>query len=758
MKMDSRLSRFSGSMNGVPLGNQFPLGNQSPTVFPNRTLFGGSRIENPFLHQNLGGGEFPLNGPLSVDAVPSSTMTSEEDPQEDCDFSDSILRYINQMLMEEDMEDKTCMLQESLDLQAAEKSFYEVIGQKYPPSPEQSPTFLDQNSECPDDYLSRNHSNCIGRIGNGSDYVIDPSWFNNLVDYSTSQAKSLPLYNTSQSSVSTSNSFNNFIDGFLDSPNSPLQVADLYSGSQSIWQFRKGVEEASKFLPSNKELLINFEVNGLSNQELKRETSEVFVKVERKEEKEYSPVGSKGKKNPHRDDEDMEEERISKQAAIFPESTVRSNLFDTVLLCSMGEGKKVLSAYREVLKNRTSKKLEQNGQSKESNGRKGRSKKQKGKREVVDLRTLLINCAQAIAADDRRSANELLKRIRQYSSAFGEGNQRLALYFANGLEARLAGTGSQIYKGFVCKKTSAADYLKAYHLSLASCPFRRISNFVANKTIMIKAENAMRLHIIDFGILYGFQWPTFIQRISDREGGPPKIRITGIEFPQPGFRPAAGVEETGRRLADYARSFNVPFEYNAIAKKWDSIKLEDLKIDKDEFLVVNCLYRAKNLHDETVLVDSSRSIVLNLIRKVNPDIFIHGIVNGAYNAPFFVTRFREAMFHFSALFDMLETNVPRDHDERILIEREIFGKEALNVIACEGWERVERPETYKQWQVRNLRAGFIQLPFDQDIMKKAKEKVRTGYHKDFVIDEDSQWLLQGWKGRIVYALSCWKPI
>lgn len=209
---------------------------------------------------------------------------------------------------------------------------------------------------------------------------------------------------------------------------------------------------------------------------------------------------------------------------------------------------------------------------------------------------------------------------------------------------------------------------------------------------------------------------------------------------------------------DYAQSFKVPFEYNAIAKKWDSIKLDDLKIDKDEFLVVNCLYRAENLHDETVLVESSRTIVLNLIRQISPDYFIHGIVNGAYSAPFFVTRFREAMFHFTALFDVLETNVPRENPERILIEREIFGKEAMNVIACEGWERVERPETYKQWQLRILRAGLQQIPFEREIVTRAMDKVRSRYHKDFVIAEDSHWLLQGWKGRIVYALSCWKPV
>ena len=61
------------------------------------------------------------------------------------------------------------------------------------------------------------------------------------------------------------------------------------------------------------------------------------------------------------------------------------------------------------------------------------------------------------------------------------------------------------------------------------------------------------------------------------------------------------------------------------------------------------------------------------------------ITNGAYNAPFFVTRFREALFHFSAMFDVLETIVPHRDHERMVIEKEIFGREALNVVACQWW-------------------------------------------------------------------------
>lgn len=46
------------------------------------------------------------------------------------------------------------------------------------------------------------------------------------------------------------------------------------------------------------------------------------------------------------------------------------------------------------------------------------------------------------------------------------------------------------------------------------------------------------------------------------------------------------------------------FEYKEIGKKWDSIELQVLDIDKDEYTVVICLYRAENLHDESVKVES----------------------------------------------------------------------------------------------------------------------------------------------------------
>ncbi|KAI3731102.1 hypothetical protein L1987_62285 [Smallanthus sonchifolius] len=525
--------------------------------------------------------KLPDSGPSSY--IPQSSFKDEGDLHEDSDFSDLVLKYINQMLMEEDIEEKHCMFQESAALQAAEKSFYNVLMVK------------DQNHD-PDPAAESMVSFGISRSMNGTGLtcdVNDSSILPNTLTNFDSQSRFHPLFSSTS----------NVVDGFVDSPG-----------------------------------------------------------------------------------------RNSKQSAVYSEPTVRSQMFDDVLLCGGS-----------------------NGSAQGSNGVKAFGKKHK---EVVDLRTLLSLCAQSVASNDQRGVTDLLKWIREHASLTGDGMQRLAHYFSAGLEARMAGSGTGIYKALLSRPTSAVDILKAYYLFLGCFPFTKISHFVSNKTIMSVAQNKTKLHIIDFGILYGFQWPCLIQRLSARPGGPPEIRITGIDFPCPGFRPAQRVEETGRRLANYAETFGVRFKFKAIAQKWETVTIEDLELDYEETLVVNCSYRFRYLLDETVIVDSPRNKVLDLIRKMNPEIYIQGIVNGSYSAPFFLSRFREALFFFSSLFDMLDATVDRG-------------------------ERIERPETYKQWQVRNQRAGFRQVAIDQEIVKKAKDWAISDYHKDFVIDEDGYWVLQG---------------
>ncbi|KAE8656803.1 Scarecrow-like protein 33 [Hibiscus syriacus] len=579
------------------------------------------------------------------DGSASSPGTSFQGHRLDNDpFANEMLKYINEMLMEEDVQEKSCMLQDCLALQAAEKSFHELLGYQYP----------------------------------------------------------LPVQPTSL-----------FPD---DNPTQTTRIISINShitGTDSV-TWRDTTTES-------------FRESSLGG-ELAPQTS-------------LSPLRSKRRKNYQRKDGDyLEEGRSSKQSAISLEDSEQLEMFDEVLLCK-GESEDYPKFFLHGLNN---------------GARVSRRKNSRKKSEVVDLWSLLTQCAQSVAINDIRTANVLLKQISQHSSDTGDGTQRLAYYFADALKTRLAGLGAPSYLHLISNKTSAADVLKAYSVYVSACPFKKMSNFYANKKIMEVAETAITLHIVDFGICYGFQWPCLIRCLSAKYGGPPKLRITGIEFPQPGLRPAERVEETGHRLKRFCERFNVPFEYIVIAKKWETIQLKQLKINKGEVVVVNCMYRLKNLPDDTMASTSARDTVLKLIRSINPELFIHRIESGTYNAPFFVTRFREALFHFSAKFDIFEANVSQQDPGRMMFEKEVLGRDVMNVIACEGSERVERPETYKQWQARTVRAGFKQVPLDQELVKKVSHLVQCNYHSEFGLDLDDHWMLQGWKGRVIYALSCWK--
>lgn len=717
-------------------------------------------MDNPFLLP-------PVPNNAQNHASLSTIATYEDSPLDDTDFSATVLHYINQMLMEEDMEKKTCMFHDSLALQAAEKSFSEVIGETYPSSSIQNY----HNVESPDDSLNSNFSGyTYSSSGTAStSNSIESNWGNvDLAEYKPSilQTAFPPDFvfhasstSNSQSYMNSSSSFGVTDSGFLASSRAGFSDQTLLCKSDSVLQFERGFEEASKFLPKANPLVIDFENRSHGYiPSIRKVPQQEVIKIEADENKHFS-AEPRGRKNHEREDEtDLQDGRSNKQSAVYTDDSELSELFDKVLLgvpCGNQEAPSCI--LKEEQPNGPDMSMGKKEETNKSGGGKSRAKKQGDKKGVVDLRSLLILCAQAVSSDDRATASDSLKQIRQHSSPLGDGSQRLAHCFADALEARMAGIGAQTYTALSSKRTSAADMVKAYQMYISACPFKKLAIIFANHTILNLAKEVETLHIVDFGIRYGFQWPALIYRLSKRPGGPPKLRITGVELPQPGFRPAERVQETGLRLARYCDRFNVPFEFNAIAQKWETIKLEDLKIKKNELLAVNCMCRFKNLLDETVVLNSPRDAVLNLIRKANPTIFMQASLNGSYTAPFFVTRFREALFHYSTLFDVLDTNVAREDRMRLMFEKEFFGREVMNIIACEGSERVERPETYKLWMVRNTRAGFRQLPLDKHLINKLRSKLKDAYHSDFMLVEDGNFMLQGWKGRIIYASSCWVP-
>lgn len=146
------------------------------------------------------------------------------------------------------------------------------------------------------------------------------------------------------------------------------------------------------------------------------------------------------------------------------------------------------------------------------------------------------------------------------------------------------GTAVQnVFTYLTLKRTPISELLKPHQTK--AFPFTKIViSFPDNMDFKV-AETAKVLHVVDFGILFSCRWPLLIQLLARR---PPKLRLTGIELPQHGFRPEERIVEAGCHLAKYCEWFGVPFEYNAIVSQhWETIKLEELKIHRNEVLAIN---------------------------------------------------------------------------------------------------------------------------------------------------------------------------
>ncbi|PVH34647.1 hypothetical protein PAHAL_8G266800 [Panicum hallii] len=508
--------------------------------------------------------------------------------------------------------------------------------------------------------------------------------------------------------ANTDNTANSSGENALDSA--------LSKGAGVVRAFLKGMEEANMLLPKD---------NGVNESSSKS-----------------------GVKKRYNSDEHLEEEeevRRTRKSVVMikePEDICAHEMLDDMMLRSdetyiRGMEKLRIAMAKEV----------------EKSSRKG---VRKAVRNLLDIHELLTLCAQAVATNDRRRAHELLKQIKQHASETGDATQRLAQCFAKGLEARLVGTGSQLSQFLMEDHLSIVEFLKAYNLYMAACCFNNVLLIFSRMTIMQAMVGKRRLHIVDYGMRHWFHWAGLLHLLATREGGPPEVKITAIGHPHLRPCPAEQVEEIGCRLTKCAHKFGVPFNFHAMRKNWDAVCIEDLNTDTEEVLIVNDHFNFSSLMDESIFFDdpNPKDTVLHNIRKMRPHVFIQSILNCSYGSSY-LSRFREVLFYYTAIFDMFDATMPRESKSRVVLEQGLFGRYALNIIACEGVDLVERPERYRQWQARNQRAGLRKLPLEPNIVKVLKDKVRSCHHKDFFICEDDQWLLQGWMGRILFAQSTW---
>lgn len=372
-----------------------------------------------------------------------------------------------------------------------------------------------------------------------------------------------------------------------------------------------------------------------------------------------------------------------------------------------------------------------------------------------DVKRVLISCAKAVADNDLLMAQWLMDELRRMVSVSGEPIQRLGAYMLEGLVAKLASSRSNIYKALKCKEPASSEMLSYMHILYELCPYFKFGYMSANGAIAEAMKDENRVHIIDFQIAQGSQWITLIQAFSARPGGPPHIRITGIDDSMSAYARGGGLEIVGRKLSKLAEIFKVPFEFHAAAVSGSEVQLEDLKIRPEEALAVNFAFVLHHMADESVSTQNHRDRLLRLVKSLSPKVVTLVEQESNTNTAAFFPRFQETLNYYTAMFESIDVTLPRDHRERINVEQHCLAREVVNIIACEAAERVERHELLGKWKLRFKMAGFS--PYSLSSLVNATIKsLLENYCNKYRLEERDGALYLGWMNRYLVTSSAWK--
>lgn len=372
-----------------------------------------------------------------------------------------------------------------------------------------------------------------------------------------------------------------------------------------------------------------------------------------------------------------------------------------------------------------------------------------------DLKEILCACAKAVEDNDTLKIECLISELRLMVSVSGDPIQRLSAYMLEGLIARLACSGSSIYKALKCKEPAGAELLSYMHILYDICPYFKFGYMSANGSIaeVMKDENS--IHIIDFQIAQGGQWITLIQALAARPGGPPCIRITGIDDSGSAYARGGGLEIVGQRLSRLAEACRVPFQFHACGVPASEVEIGNLPIRADEAIAVNFPLLLHHIPDESVCSQNHRDRLIRMAKSLSPKVVT--LVEQESNtntAPFF-PRFLETLNYYLSVFESIDVALPREHKERVNVEQHCLARDIVNLIACEGMERVERHELLGKWRMRFIMAGFSPYPLSSFVNATIKSLL-SSYCDKYTLEERDGALYIGWMNRPLVASCAWR--
>ncbi|CAI7839070.1 unnamed protein product [Closterium sp. NIES-53] len=148
---------------------------------------------------------------------------------------------------------------------------------------------------------------------------------------------------------------------------------------------------------------------------------------------------------------------------------------------------------------------------------------------------------------------------------------------------------------------------------------------------------------------------------------------------------------------------------------------------------------------------------LQAIMQLDPKVVALVEWDSNQQQPFFLSRFRDALLFFHNIFTSHDALASRFSFGRRGFEEFVLAREMVNLVACEGMQRLVRAERLDQMHARMGRLGVAARPFSKRSMWGLRELIAP-YPKGFAVERHPAGGVRlMWNGQSILGASAWTP-